>query len=203
MRQQYSAVIAVGVLAVCLVGCKAQDAEAPVTPNMVLAMSTTIAPLPRETPVTDALPAATGAASDPMTKRLFRSAVRANAAKQRPRTTAGAKTAKASKQQKFVETSPMFTQHIDGSSLGALLASVKRIKAMLPPEQAKGFNDATRVVLFNAMASLHGNVKPGTKVTDAMIQTLVAKALDGKTPWQVLVQAQQDTQQKGAKRTVR
>lgn len=78
-------------------------------------------------------------------------------------------------------------QKIDGSSDAALKASIEDIKQSLTPEKADEFNSSVRIITLDQVdfeSIMKGEASPDQMVTDARA------SLDGKTPDQVIAEAQ-------------
>ncbi|MBY6070588.1 hypothetical protein KUV35_04750 [Marinobacter salsuginis] len=78
-------------------------------------------------------------------------------------------------------------QKIDGSSDASLKSSIADIKQSLPPEKAEEFSSAIQIIAFNQVdfeSIMKGGANPDQMVSDAMA------SLDGKTPDDVIAEAQ-------------
>lgn len=91
---------------------------------------------------------------------------------------------------RFIATSPIFQRRIDGSSFDAAIASINAITAELNPTVAKGFQQSVRMLMI-AHLPIEKARAAKRNVTDAEIHAAVLEAVGNKTPWEILVAAQQ------------
>jgi hypothetical protein len=91
---------------------------------------------------------------------------------------------------RFIATSPIFQLRVDGSSFDAAIASINAITAELNPEVAKGFQQSVRLLMI-AHLPIEKARAAKRNVTDAEIHAAVLEAVGNKTPWEILVAAQQ------------
>ncbi|MHB8742691.1 MAG: hypothetical protein ACYC9L_06150 [Sulfuricaulis sp.] len=93
------------------------------------------------------------------------------------------------KQLQFIHTSPIFQTRIDGKSFDAAVASMNALTAQLPPQVAKGFQQAARLLMIANLPIEKARAQK-RNVTEAEIHEAVLKAIGNKTPWEILVAGQ-------------
>ena len=98
----------------------------------------------------------------------------------------------------FMATSPLFQRRVRGDSLDAVAKSINDITAELPELQAKGFQQAAKLLMVSELP-IEQAMQTHRNLSDQEISDSVVRSLSGKTPWEILVAGRQKRQELEAK----
>jgi len=98
----------------------------------------------------------------------------------------------------FMATSPLFQRRVRGDSLDAVAKSINDITAELPELQAKGFQQAAKLLMVSELP-IDQAMQTHRNLSDQEISDSVVRSLSGKTPWEILVAGRQKRQELEAK----